>query len=125
VSDCSTSDRRALTWASPYSEGDSRRSSCAIRPTQFAHFTFPISGTVFRPIHFSLDLVPSPGYYIKTPLIYKITAFFDNLTRAQLLAICQLLSPTSKTKAKTFVRRFAGCAERRRNRPERRANPNV
>jgi hypothetical protein len=44
---------RALTWASPYSEGDSPRghsnmSSCAIRPTQFAHFTFPNSGTVFR-----------------------------------------------------------------------------
>jgi len=45
--------RKALTWASSYSEGDSPRchsyrSSCAIRPTQFAHFTFPISGTVFR-----------------------------------------------------------------------------
>jgi len=43
-----TSVLRALTWASPYSEGDSRRSSCALRPTQFAHFTFPSSGTVFR-----------------------------------------------------------------------------
>jgi hypothetical protein len=36
-----------------YSEGNSprchsRRSSCAIRPTRFAHFTFPSSGTVFR-----------------------------------------------------------------------------
>jgi len=44
---------RALTWDSPYSEGDSPRChshrwSCAIRPTHFARFTFPISGTVFR-----------------------------------------------------------------------------
>jgi len=41
-----------------------------------------------------------------------ITAFFDNLIKAQLLATVfttyvQLLSPTNKTKAKTFVRRFA------------------
>jgi hypothetical protein len=44
---------RALTWALPYSEGDSSRchsyrSSCTIRPTQLAHSTFPISGNVFR-----------------------------------------------------------------------------
>ena len=51
---------RALTWDSSYSEGDSRRSSCAISPTQFAHFTFPISGNVLGPIHFPLDLIPSP-----------------------------------------------------------------
>ncbi len=39
---------RVLAWASSYSEGDRRRSPCAIGPTQFARSTFPTSGTVFR-----------------------------------------------------------------------------
>jgi len=39
---------------------------------------------------------------MRTQVIYKITAFFDNLTRAQPLA-----SPTNKAKTKTFAQRFA------------------
>jgi hypothetical protein len=60
-----------------------------------------------------------------TQVIYKITALFDNLTRAQLFAICQLLSPTNQTKAKTFVRALCCFTESSLNRPDRHANPNV
>jgi|SRR5579863_5541621 len=65
------------------------RSSCVIRPTQPRSLRFPFREPSSGPIHFPLDLVPSPRYYITTQVIFeiKMTAFFDNLTRAQLLAI--------------------------------------
>jgi len=48
---------------------------------------FPVREPSSGPIHFPLDLISSARYYRATQVIYKITAFFDNLTRAQLLAI--------------------------------------
>jgi len=48
---------------------------------------FPFRKPSSGPIHFLFDLTPSPRYYRTTQVIYKITAFFDNLTRALLLAI--------------------------------------
>jgi len=74
-----------------------------MRPTKFARLTFPNSGIVFRgPSTFPLISFPRLRYYMRTQVIYKITAFFDNLTRAQPLA-----SPTNKAKTKTFAQRFA------------------
>jgi hypothetical protein len=86
-----------------------------------SHFGNRLQG----PSTFPLISLPRHRYNRTTQVIYKITAFFDNLTRSQLLAICQLLSPTNKAKAKTFVRRFAVVRERRRNRLGRHANSNV
>jgi hypothetical protein len=124
---------RALTWVSPNSEGDSPRchSYRAIDrlapsgPGSPRPLRFPFRESSSGPIHFSLDLIPRQRYNMTTLVIYKITKFFDNLTRAQLLAICQLLSQTNQTKAKTFVRRVCCRPERNRDRPDRHANPNV
>ena len=83
---------RALTWDSPYSE-ETAPDVITIgrlpppRPHSSRTLRFPFREPSSGPIHFPLDLIPSPRYYGTTQVIYKITAFFDNLTRSQLLAI--------------------------------------
>jgi hypothetical protein len=85
-----------------------------------AHFTFNISGTVFRSTHFPLDLIPSLRYNMTIRVIFEITAFFDNLTRAQLLAIADGWVRPNKTKAKNLCPAF--CC-RRRHRPDNALTP--
>jgi hypothetical protein len=79
---------------------------------------FPFRESSSGTIHFPLDLAPSPRYYRTTQVIYKITTFFDNLTRAQLwpFPTAELDQPDE---AKTFVWRFAVVQNVRRNRLRR------
>jgi hypothetical protein len=51
---------------------------------------FPFREPPSGPIHFPLDLIPSPRYNIATQVIYKITAFFDNLTEGAAVSHCGL-----------------------------------
>jgi hypothetical protein len=83
---------RALTWDSPYSEETALDFTTIDRfapsgPHSSRTLRFPFREPPSGPIHFPLDLIPSLRYYRTTQVIYKITAFFDNLTRTQLLAI--------------------------------------
>ena len=98
---------RALTWDSSYSEETAIDRLAPSGPHSSCTLRFPFREPSRGPIHFPLDLIPSYRYNKTAQVIYKITAVFDNLTRAQLLAIAHLLSPANQTKAKTFVRRFA------------------
>jgi hypothetical protein len=61
----------------------SRHQAHKIRALYVSHFGKCLQG----PSTFPLIPSPRPRYYRTTQVIYKITAFFDNLTRAQLLAI--------------------------------------
>ena len=78
-----------------------------------SHFGNRLQG----PSTFPLISVPRLRYYRASKVIYKITAFFDNLTRAQRLAIpnCESDQPDE---GETLRPAFCCCSERRRNRPD-------
>jgi hypothetical protein len=117
---------RALTWVSSYLEGDRRGPSLAIKPTQFdapyvSHFGNRLQG----PFTFPLLSFPRTRYYRTTQVIYKITAFFDNLTRVQPLANLPTAESDQQDEAENPPSGALLLSKRKRNRPHRHVNPNV